>query len=146
MNDQLITEWRNATFKVTEIYRDDGRHLSSALQHQIWSFLDPVQTKGSAAEENGRKRLETACDMAVELGFMIRQMKDNFLVDNLSHAIDEPLSLWEELAEEVEEVEVDKYHRPGTIAYVIMGALVKNPQETLDKVLVLEKAEVGVYR
>lgn len=77
---------------------------------------------------------------------MIRQMKDNFIVDDLEGAAGKPLSQWEELAEEVESVRVDQRYQPGTIAYVIVGALVKNPPENPDKILVLEKAEVAVYR
>lgn len=77
---------------------------------------------------------------------MIRQMKDNFIVDDLEGAVGKPLSEWEEFAEEVESVVVDRRHEPGTIAYVIAGALIKNPKENPEKVLVLEKAEVAVYR
>lgn len=128
------------------MFRGNGSRLSSATQDEIWEFFRPFQTKTTDAGEKGRKKLKATCDSAVELGLMLRRMKDNFIVDDLSGALGKPLSEWDELAEEVESVAVDRLHEPGTIAYVIAGALVKIPKENLEKVLVLEKAEVAVYR
>ncbi|KAK2596523.1 hypothetical protein N8I77_013410 [Diaporthe amygdali] len=132
--------------KVTEAFRDNGHNLSCEMQDLIWEFLRPLQTKGAAAERNGRKRMEAVCDKAVQLSLMMRQSKDNFRVENMRGAVEEPLSKWEELAEDILSVAADDSHQPGSIAYVITGALLKSPKEDLERNLVLEKAEVAVYK
>lgn len=119
--------------------------LSRETQNQIWKFFGPVQTANPAAEEIGRKKLEEICDAAVDLSLVIRQLKDCFWVDDMRQAVGQPVSEWDHLAEEMASVTAGKEKQPGTIAYVIVGALIKNPRENLEKVLVLEKAEVAVY-
>lgn len=140
-----VIEWRNATFQATQNLRDDGRRLSSTAQDHVWCFLSPLQTKNAAAEQTGRKKLKTVCDDAVELSLMIRQLKDNFYVHDMLIAAGMFLSDCEYAAEEVESVVAADGQQPGTIAYVITGALVKNPKEDLKRTLWLEKTQVAVY-
>lgn len=73
-------------------------------------------------------------------------MKDYVFVDDLDRALGKPVSEWDHFVEEIATAEMSKEKQPGTIAYVIVGALIKNPSESLEKELVLEKAEVAVYR
>lgn len=140
-----VMEWRISTFKATERFRDNDHRLSLGTRNKIWGFLSPVQTKDVAAEKMGKKKLKAICDNAVELGLMIRQLKDEFKVDFLEDAVNEHISHWDELAEEMASVPAPTGVEPGTIAYVIAGALVKSPKEDLERDLVLEKAEVAVY-
>lgn len=81
----------------------------------------------------------------MELSLMIRQLKDDFKVDNLDRAMGKPMSQWDTVAEDVVSVPARRDVQSGTIAYVMTGALVKSPKENLENVLVLEKAEVAVY-
>ncbi|KAI7775463.1 hypothetical protein LA080_006795 [Diaporthe eres] len=145
-NRKLLMEWRNASFKATEDFRDNGGRLSRNTQSKIWRFLGPLQMVDPAAEGVGIKKLETVCDAAVDLSLTIRQLQDNFWVDDMQAAVHQPLSEWDKFTEEVEAVPAGDGKQPGTIAYVIAGALIKNPKENLEMVLVLEKAEVAVYR
>lgn len=138
-------EWRDASFKATEIFRGDGHRLSSAMQGQIWDFLSVLELMDAKAEEAGKKKLEAICDSAVEFHLMLRQSKDNFWIDSMQTAVDQPISEWTEFAEQMANVQVVDGKQPGTIAYVIAGALIKRPKENFGKVLVLEKAEVAVY-
>lgn len=137
--------WRNAGFKATETFQDKHRRLSLSTRDKIWDFLRPIQTQNSAAEENGKHRLEEICDCAVELSFIIRQLKDRVFVARMVNAVGKPFSEWDTFVEDMSSVAVDKDQEPGTIAYVISGALLKNPKEDLGKILVLEKAHVAVY-
>ncbi|KAG6355051.1 hypothetical protein INS49_004132 [Diaporthe citri] len=145
-NRKEIMQWRNATFKATEAFRNDGHRMSFATQKEIWNILAPLQPKNADAEQNGKKKLKAICDNAVELSLMIRQLKDDFRVYDLAGAVGQRVSKCEEFAEEIESVATENGRQSGTIAYVIMGALAKKPQENLDQNLVLEKAEVAVYR
>lgn len=138
-------EWRDASFKATEVFRGDGRRLSSKIQGQIWDFLSVLELMDARAEEAGKKKLGAICDSAVELNLMLRKSKDNFRIDAMQKAVDQPISEWTDFAEQMANVQVFDGKQPGTIAYVIAGALVKCPKENLGKVLVLEKAEVAVY-
>lgn len=144
-NRKLVMEWRSASLKATECFRGSGRVLSRETQNQIWDFFGPIQTKTPVAEQTGRKKLEEICDAAVDLSRIIRQLKDSFWVDDMRRAVGKPISEWDQYVEEMASVAAGRENQPGTIAYVIVGALVKNPRENLEKVLVLEKAEVGVY-
>lgn len=141
-----VIEWRSASFKATECFRGSGRVLSRETQSQIWDFFGPIQTANPEAEEIGRKKLEEICDAAVDFSLVTRQLKDNFWVDGMRRAVGQPVSEWDHLVEEMASVTAGKGKQPGTIAYVIVGALIKYPRENLEKALVLEKAEVGVYR
>lgn len=138
-------DWRIASLKATEIFRDDGHRLSLTLQEQIWKLFSALELMDATAEEAGKKKLEAVCDSAVELHLMLRRLKDSFWVDALQRAVDQPISEWGELAEQMAQVQAIDGKQPGTIAYVIAGALVKSPKENLGKSLVLEKAEVAVY-
>lgn len=140
-----VIEWRVATFKATERFRDNGRCLSSSVQDCIWSFLSPLQTRDEASEQSGRTKVKAACDNAVELSLMIRQLKDDFKVDDLAGAVGKPISQWDGIAEDVLSVPARLGGQPGTIAYVITGALIKSPRENPEKDLPLEKAQVAVY-
>lgn len=140
-----MIEWRNATFKATETFRGNGNELSSITQHRIWNFLSPLQLKDAAAEQNGQKKLKAICDSAVELSFMIRQLKDDVWIDGMQFAVGQHISQWGWAVEEVESVAAGDNNQPGTIAYVITGALAKRPKENMNNTLVLEKAEVAVY-
>ncbi|KAL1866882.1 hypothetical protein Daus18300_006585 [Diaporthe australafricana] len=144
-NLELVIAWRNAGFKVTESFRDNDRQLSLSVRDGIWGFLSPVQTSSQAAEQQGRESLKAICDSAVELSLMIRQLKDGIWVDSISGAVGQPFSEWKGMAEEMSSVIADKGQKPGSIAYIITGALVKNPKEDLGSRLVLEKAQVAVY-
>lgn len=77
---------------------------------------------------------------------MIRQLKDDFKVNNLASAVGKPISQWEEIAEDVLSIPAWKDNQLGTIAYVIDGALIKSPKENLEKDLVLKKALVAVFQ
>lgn len=138
-------DWRNASFKATEAFRGDGHRLSSITQEQIWHFLSVLEMTAATSVEAGKEKLEAICDSAVELHLMLRQSKDNFWIDAMHRAVDQPISVWTELAEQMAHVQTVDGKQPGTIAYVIAGALVKSPKGDLGKVLVLEKAEVAVY-
>lgn len=92
------------------------------------------------------RKLQTICDEAVELSMMIRQAKDYIVVANCEHAVGEPLSDYDGVMDEVTFAKADDSHKRGTIAYVICGALVKQSKEDPGQVIVLEKAEVAVYR
>ncbi|KAI3392446.1 hypothetical protein diail_5690 [Diaporthe ilicicola] len=140
-----VIAWRHASFEVTEAFRDNDHSLSLNTRDRIWNFLRPLQTLNPAAEENGRQRLEAICNSAVDLSLMIRQLKDNVWVEGLSRSVGRPFSDWKKFAEDIASVDVGKDQEPGTIAYVITGALLKSPKEDLEKKLVLEKAEVAVY-
>lgn len=144
-NRTLVLEWRNAGFKATETFRGDGRRLSHDTQSEIWDFLGPLEMMDPAGEAIGRKRLEAICDAAIDLSLTIRQLKDNFWVDNMASAVGQPISEWDQFTEKMASVPADDDEQSGTIAYVIAGALIKNPKENPEKVLVLEKAEVAVY-
>lgn len=144
-NLKLAMDWRDASFKATEFFRGDGHRLSSMMQGQIWGFLSVLELMDAKAEEAGKKKLEAICHSAVELHLMLRQSKDNFRIDAMYRAVDQPISDWAEFAEQMANVQVVDGKQPGTIAYVIAGALVKHPKENFGKVLVLEKAEVAVY-
>lgn len=76
---------------------------------------------------------------------MIRQLKDDFAVDNLANAVNEHFSQWDWVAEDFVSVPACEDARPGTIAYVVTGALIKRPKENPEKVLVLQKAQVAVF-
>lgn len=112
---------------------------------KIWDFSLPLKVKGATAEENGKKKLKSLCDGAVELSLMMRQLKDDFKIDDLGAAVGHPISEWNEFAEDEVSVPAPKGTQPGTIAYVITGVLYKSPKENLERTLVLEKAEVAVY-
>lgn len=131
---------------MTEAFRGDGERLSRATQSEIWEFLRPLETVDNAAEAFGKEKLKAICDAAIDLSLTIRQSKDNFWVDNMTETVGEPVSDWDKFTEEMAMVPAGDGKQPGTIAYVIAGALIKNPKEDLEKVLVLEKAEVAVYR
>ncbi|KAK7697957.1 hypothetical protein SLS64_013044 [Diaporthe eres] len=143
---KLVMEWRNASFKATENFRGNGGRLSRDTQTKIWKFLGAVQMMDPAAESAGSKKLKAICDAAIDLSLIIRQLSDNFWVDNMEAAVGEQVSEWDKFTEEMAAVPAGDGKQPGTIAYVISGALIKNPKENLEKVLVLEKAEVAVYR
>lgn len=145
-NRKLVMEWRNASFKATKSFRGNGRRLSIDTQQLIWNFFGPLQKLSPAAEGVGRQKLEALCDAAVDLSLNIRQLKDNFWVDDMSRATGKPIAEWEQFAEEMASVPAGNGKQPGTIAYAITGALMKSPRENLEKLLVLEKAEVVVYR
>ncbi|KAH8777340.1 hypothetical protein F5883DRAFT_613741 [Diaporthe sp. PMI_573] len=144
-NRRQITEWRNATFKATESFRDNGQQLSSNTQKAIWAFLSPLHLKSAVAEQNGKKMLKVICDNATELSLMIRQLQDEFSVDEMDGAVGKPISKWSELAEDIASVPAPTGAHSGTIAYVVTGALIKNPKEHFEQFIVLEKAEVAVY-
>lgn len=145
-NRKLVMEWRNASFKATESFRGNGRRLSLDTQQLIWNFFGPLQKLNPEAEGVGRQKLEALCDAAADLSLNIRQLKDNFWVDDMSRAMGKPIAEWEQFAEEMASVPAGNGKQPGTIAYAITGALMKSPRENLEKLLVLEKAEVVVYR
>jgi Ribonuclease G/E len=138
-------EWRISTFKATDRFRDKDHQLSLSTRNRIWNFLRPIQTKNADAERKGVEKLLAICENAEELGLMIRQSKDEFKVDVLEDAVNKHISDWDEVAEEIASIPAPPGVEPGTIAYVIAGALVKSPKENLERVLVLEKAEVAVY-
>lgn len=92
------------------------------------------------------QRLQTICDEAVELSMMMRQAKDDILVDNCENAVGSPISDHEVVLEEATSAKSVTFGRRGTVAYVICGALVKKPKDDLREYIVLEKAEVAVYR
>lgn len=77
---------------------------------------------------------------------MIRKAKDDIVVANCEFAVGDPISDHEEVMEEVTFAKADDSHKRGTIAYVICGALMKKPKEDPGQAIVLEKAEVAVYR
>jgi hypothetical protein len=89
--------------------------------------------------------LKVICDNAAELSLMIRQLQDEFSVDEMDGAVGKPISKWSELAEDIASVPAPTGAHSGTIAYVVTGALIKNPKEHLEQFIVLEKAEVAVY-
>lgn len=76
---------------------------------------------------------------------MIRQLKDEFWVDCIPSVVGKHISSCGAEAEETESLVADDDQQPGTIAYVITGALMKSPKEDLARILVLEKAQVAVY-
>ncbi|KAG8162544.1 hypothetical protein KVR01_008309 [Diaporthe batatas] len=142
---QRILEWRDATFKVTESFRDNGSQLALDAQHDIWDFFSVIDVRDAAAERAGQKKLKEICENAAELSVMIRQLKDYFNIDNLASTLGKPVSEFEEWAEEFACVPAPAGCQPGTIAYVIHGALMKSPKENLERVLVLQKALVAVF-
>lgn len=144
-NDKLVMDWRKASFKVTEAFRGDGRRLSRTTQSSIWGFLRPLEIVDDAAEAKGRKKLEEVCDAAIDLSLTIRQLRDYFQVDGMERAVGQPITQWDTYAEEMAMVPATDGEQPGTIAYVIVGALTKSPKENMDITLVLVKAEVAVY-
>lgn len=92
------------------------------------------------------RRLQTICDEAVELIRMIRQSKDYIFIANGENTVGTPISEHDGAVEEVATVKAGTFQRRGVIAYVICGALVRKPQDELREQIVLEKAEVAVYR
>ncbi|POS70393.1 hypothetical protein DHEL01_v211216 [Diaporthe helianthi] len=140
-----LIEWRVASFTLTEKFRDNGESLSCAAQHEVWEFFGVVQPKSLEAEQQGMESLKVICDDAVELSLTIRRLKDDVEIDKLAGAVYQPISEWADRAEEVVSVPASKNTRPGTIAYVIAGALVKSTKEDPTKDLVLEKAEVAIF-
>lgn len=76
---------------------------------------------------------------------MMRQLKDDFWIDDMSFVLGKQISRCGKGVEGFESLTADNDHQPGTIAYVITGALVKRAKENMGNTLVLEKAQVAVY-
>lgn len=89
--------------------------------------------------------LEKICNDAVDLRLMMRSAKDEYHVDSVSGALEQPISKYEALVEE-EASQPASSHDPETVAYLITGALIKFPNGDIEDRRVLEKAQAVVYR
>ena len=49
-----VMDWRIATMKITEYFREDSRSTTRDTQHNIWNFLSPIKTNGPEAEGEGK--------------------------------------------------------------------------------------------
>lgn len=147
----MLIDWRIATMKVTEPFRDDQRSVSLAesrnAHRHIWNFLNIFATNGAQAEKKGEEMLEQICNDAVDLSMLMRKAKDDLYVDSMESAIGRPISEWESFVEEEASEAVDSSDKkPQTIAYIITEALMKHPKENPQEKKVLEKAQAVVYK
>lgn len=142
----VLMDWRIATMKVTERFRDDKRSLSRIIQNDIWNSLSIFETNGPDAENRGIQMLEQICNDAVDLSMLMRKAKDHLYIDDMSGFVGKPMSECESVVdEEASEAVGSTGHKTNTIAYVLTGALMKNPRDNPQETKVLEKAQVAVY-
>ncbi|KUI61321.1 hypothetical protein VP1G_08475 [Cytospora mali] len=141
----LLIDWRIATMKATEHFRDDKQYLPLAAKGQIWDFFSVLQTNGPAAEEKGRQMLEQICTDAADLTLLMRKAKDHLYINGFFTTGGELVSEYDSYIEEEASEAAGSTNKPQTIAYVLFGALVKNPKENPKDIRVLEKAQVVVY-
>lgn len=139
-----IIDWRLATMKATAYFRDEESSLVSAAYNEIDRFFGVLQRRSDKAVE-GTQLLGKICKDAVDLSLMMRSAKDEYRVNVLPGAIGQPIEEWELAEDEVDYPALKESERPGTIAYIMTGALVKVPYRNAENLKVLEKAEAAVY-
>lgn len=145
-NRDLVMEWRAATMKVTDHFRDDQRSLSRHYQGLIWEFFEVFETNGPEAEEKGKAMLEQLCNDATDLSLLMRKAKDQFFVQHMHETVGKLISEYEAtVEEEVSEPIGSRDLQAQTVAYILAGALVKVSKENPKENQVLEPAQAVVY-
>lgn len=125
-------------------FRDDKYSLASAAFSAIWDLFDVLETRSDISAAEGRQKLGKICIDAVDLSLMMRNSKDEYVIDTVSHVLNRPIAEHEDIVEEAASQPAYLNH-PETVAFTVTGALMKFPSGNTRDRRVLEKAEAVVY-
>lgn len=139
-----IIDWRIATMKVTAGLDKDKYHKARSLARGIWEFFEVFDFRSDKSVVDGKRMLEKICYDAVDLSLMMRNAKDEYLVESDLGVVGMPISSCEDFAEE-EASQPARSVNPGSIAFYVHGVLVKLPNGNVKDKKVLEKAQAVVY-
>lgn len=139
-----MIDWRIATMKVTAGLDKDKYHTARSLARGIWEFFEVFEFRSDKSVADGKRRLEKICNDAVDLSLMMRNAKDEYVVESALGVVGMPISECEDFAEE-EASQPARSEHPGSIAYYTHGVLTKLPNGNAQDKKVLEKAQAVVY-
>lgn len=132
--------------KATEPLRSDENCLARAAYDAVNDFFKVFEPLNEKAAAEGSKLLMKICKDAVALSLLMRTAKDEYRVEMLGSLLGNPVIECEKYAEDHAShpvfLEEDK---PGTIAYFMIGALVKWSKGKGQSFVVLEKAQAVTY-
>lgn len=130
--------------KVTAGLHEDKYQNARALARELWDLFKIFEFRSENSAVEGERLLEKICNDAVDLSLMMRNAKDEYLVESDSGVKGKPISRCEDFAEE-EAPEPARSHHPGTIAFYTHGVLAKLPNGNVGDKKILEKAQAVVY-
>lgn len=139
-----IIDWRIATMKVAEGLDKDKYRKVRSLERLIWGLFEVFDFRSDKAAAEGKRMLEKICHDAVDLSLMMRNAKDEYVVESALGVVGMPISRCEDFAEE-EASQPARSEHPGSIAYYTHGALAKLPNGNVKDKKVLEKAQAVVF-
>lgn len=130
--------------KVVAGLSKDKYHEARSLERGIWTFLEIFEFKSDKSAAEGKRMLEKICNDTVDLSMMMRNAKDEYLVESHLGIVGVPISACEDFAEE-EASQPAHSECPGSIAFYTHGVLAKLPHGNTKDKKVLEKAQAVVY-
>lgn len=141
-----ILDWRMASMKATEAFRDNGYSVARAAYRAVDNFFKVFEPRSEGTEGDHTQLLEKICMDAEHLSLIMRTAKDEYRVEMLACALDRPIAEYCHFSEdEAYYPSVSEVEQPDTIAYFICGVLVKLPYGNVEDVKVLEKAKAVIY-
>ncbi|KAK4034240.1 hypothetical protein C8A01DRAFT_18927 [Parachaetomium inaequale] len=147
VSDNLISDWRISTIKCVELSGIEDLNCTSA-SNSIYAILAPLLSKHTrpSDEDTLRAGILELCKDAFKLRMLMRKSKNRYLVKTIDPGMTVLLSACENTAYSVSVEGGNNSEKSDEIAYVVFGALVKQPQTADQPEKVLEKAHVVLKR
>ncbi|KAI1417492.1 hypothetical protein F5Y13DRAFT_176921 [Hypoxylon sp. FL1857] len=144
-NLKEFVDWREASIKCGSFF-PTKRDIVDNAASIIWSYLTPMTMK-QGVEKKGQQLLLGLCSDALILNADLRNSRDVFEIrGGFQGPLEGHLDYAEELTSEELSEHAKDFRKPEDIAFCTFGALVKRTEEDPTKDIVLEKAQVVVYR
>jgi len=147
VSDNLISDWRISTIKCAELSGTEELNSTSASNY-IYAILAPLLAKRTrpSGEDTLRAGILELCKDAFKLRMLMRKSKNRYLVKTIDPGKTVLLSACENTAYSVSVEGGNNSEESNEMAYVLFGALVKQPQTADQPEKVLEKAQVVLKR
>jgi hypothetical protein len=143
----VLVNWRVATLECIEALNVQER-LSEHVADKLFVFLTPILDKKDLpqAEITLWAQVLELCKDAVKLTVMMRKSRDEYRCEAFTDAGQLPIGAFESWCEPQAVDGGRNTERGDKIAYVLFGALCKNPAYRGENERVLVKAEVVMER
>ena len=147
VSNNLISDWRISTIKCAELSGIEERDSTSASNY-IYAILAPLLSKQTrpSDEDALRAGILELCKDAFKLRMLMRKSKNRYLVQTIDPHMTVLHSACESTTCPVWVEGGNNSEKSDEIAYVVFGALVKQPQTADQPEKVLEKAQVVLKR
>ncbi|KAK3897829.1 hypothetical protein C8A05DRAFT_19481 [Staphylotrichum tortipilum] len=143
VNYHAISDWIISTINCAEMSGVEELNSTSA-SNNIYATLAPLLSENTrpSDEDTLRAGILDLCKDAFKLRMLMRKSKNRYLVKTVDSDLTVLLSGCENMAYSVSVEGGKNSEKSDEIAYVVFGALVKQPQTAGQPVKVLEKAQV----